>query len=383
MWHNITIMVLNKEPSNELLAELQHLQADLINAFNIINDCSENEKSYLNHQALISNIGSSTRIENAVLTDSEIEWIDTQLKEDSKTTAFEEKKSFILDKLSKDRERSLEEVIGCKEILELVYQQSDEFYPLTESSIRGLHHRLLQYYPRANHFIGRYKVSENKVISRNHDSGEEKIVLKPAMPGTITETAMAELIKWYNSNIKDYPWTILLSSEFVFRFLAIHPFQDGNGRLGRALFLLGLLQSSNKYLSKVVNYISIDRQIEKNKSQYYKVLQQSSQGKFYADPKKYNLDSLHWFFIKVIKSGIQDVYFYREKYRKLQKLSESAVKVLDEFKTNPKRKLKVSDLEKNIELPRRTIQRSLRTLTEQEFIHKLGAGSDTRYQLVF
>jgi Fic family protein len=376
-------MVLSNAPSQELLAELQNLQADLINAFNLINNCSEAEKAYLNHQALISNIGSSTRIENAVLTDSEIEWINTQLKEDSKMTAFEEKKSFILDKLSKDRERSLEEVIGCKEILELVYQQSDELYPLTESSIRGLHHKLLQYYPKANHYIGKYKISENKVVSRNHDSGEERTVLEPASPGTITETAMAELIKWYNANIREYPWTILLSTDFVFRFLAIHPFQDGNGRLGRALFILSLLQSSNKYLSKVAKYISIDRQIEKNKTQYYKVLHQSSGGKFYPDPKNYDLESLYWFFIKVIKSSIKDIYFYQEKYQKLQKLSETAVKVLEEFKTNPKTKIKVSDLEKKTELPRRTIQRSLQTLTKQEFIQKLGAGSDTRYQLVF
>lgn len=376
-------MALSTEPSQELLAELHNLQADLIKACNLIEESGEAEKSYLNRQALISNIGSSTRIENAVLTDNEIEWIDTQLKEDAKPTAFEEKKSFILDKLSKDRERSLEEVIGCKEILEVVFQQFHEFHPLTETIVRGLHHKLLQHYPKAQHFAGQYKSSENKVVSHNHDTGENKTVLEPASPGTITETAMAELVRWYNLHIKEYPWTILLSTEFVFRFLAIHPFQDGNGRLGRALFLLSLLQSPNKYIATVIGYISIDRQIEKNKSQYYQVLQQSSSGKFYADPKQYNLDSLHWFFIKIIKSAIADVYFYHAKYHKLQKLSESATTVLNSFKNNPKPKLKISDLEQDLDLPRRTIQRSLKTLTDKAFIQKLGAGSDTKYQLVF
>lgn len=346
-------------------------------------DCSNDEKSYLNHQALISNIGSSTRIENAVLTDIEIEWLDTQLQEDAKTTAYEEKKSFILDKLSKDRERSVDEVIGAREILEITYQQSEELYPLTESLIRGLHHQLLRHYSKAEHYMGCYKKVENKVVSHNHDTGEKRTVLEPASPGTITETAMAELVKWYNSDIKEYPWTILFSTEFVFRFLAIHPFQDGNGRLGRALFLLSLLQSSNKYIATVVRYISIDRQIEKNKSQYYKVLQQSSQGKFYADAKKYNLDSLHWFFIKVIRAAIADIYFYREKYKKLQKLSEAALAVLNSFKSNPKQKLKVSEIEKFLDLPRRTIQRSLVTLVEKEFVQQLGAGAGTRYQIVF
>lgn len=382
MWHNVG-MVLSNNPSQELLAELQSLQADLVNACNAIEGCSSEEKSYINHQALISNIGSSTRIENAVLTDSEIEWIDTQLQQDGKTTAYDEKKSFILDKLSKDRERSLDEVMGCRAILEIVYDQSQQMYPLTESAVRGLHHQLLQYYSKAEHYTGRYKNLENKVISCNHDTGEKKTVLEPASPGMITETAMSELVKWYNAGIKEYPWTILFASEFVFRFLAIHPFQDGNGRLGRALFLLSLLQSSNKYLSAVVPYIAIDRQIEKNKSQYYKVLQRSSQGKFYADACKYDLDSLHWFFIKVIRAATTDIYFYRDKYQKLQKLSESALAVLDSFKSNPKQKMTVSEIESLLSLPRRTIQRSLRTLTDKEFVRQLGAGAGTRYQIVF
>ena len=92
--------------------------------------------------------------------------------------------------MSKDRERSIEEVLGCKEILEIVYKQYQEFSPLTETVLRGLHHQLLQYYPKADFYAGQYKKLENKVISRNHDTGEEKTVLDPASPGSITETAM-------------------------------------------------------------------------------------------------------------------------------------------------------------------------------------------------
>ena len=156
--------------------------------------------------------------------------------------------------MSKDRERSIEEVLGCKEILEIVYKQYQEFSPLTETVHRGLHHQLLQYYPKADFYAGQYKKLENKVIS-------PKVV---------------------------------------------------------------------------ASYISIDRQIEKNKIQYYKVLQQSSEGKFHPEPKEYNLDSLHWFFIKVLKHSIEDIYFYRSKYQKLQKLSNSAIRVLDSFKVYSK-----------------------------------------------
>jgi len=67
----------------------------------------------------------------------------------------------------------------------------------------------------------------------------------------------------------------------------------------------------------------------------------------------------------------------------LQKLSESALAVLNCFKSNPARRLKVSDIERDINLPRRTIQYALQTLTKKAFIQKLGQKAGTRYQLIF
>ena len=39
---------------------------------------------------------------------------------------------------------------------------------------------------------------------------------------------MRDLIVWYNQTIREHAWPLLVATEFVFRFLAIHPFQDGN-----------------------------------------------------------------------------------------------------------------------------------------------------------
>jgi hypothetical protein len=97
------------------------------------------------------------RIENAVLTDPEVEWVDTILQNNGKTTAFEENKLIILNKLAKDRERSVEEVVGCRFILSTVYLQANELFPLTQAVIRGLHHDLLRYFPPAKSFAGGYK----------------------------------------------------------------------------------------------------------------------------------------------------------------------------------------------------------------------------------
>jgi Fic family protein len=194
---------------------------------------------------------------------------------------------------------------------------------------------------------------------------------------------MADLINWYSASIRESVWPLLVAVEFVFRFLAIHPFQDGNGRLGRGLFLLSLLQSDNKYLCQTVSYLAIDRQIEKNKALYYKVLHQASKGGFCQDPKQYHYNSLARFFIRMMENSLQDIDVYRTRYANLQKLSESARRVLDCFKSSPEKLMKVSDIERQTALPRRTIQYNLKVMKDMEFLQRLGSGAGSRYQLIF
>jgi len=375
--------MLSFTPSQKLENELRILQGDIVETYKNIERLSTEEANYLHRFALISNIGASTRIENAVLTDPEIEWVDTILQKEGKTTAFEENKMYILDKLQKDRERSVEEVVGCRQVLTTVYVQAKELFPLKEAIIRGLHHDLLRYYPQAAYFAGGYKKNSNRVMYINHKTGEQKVVLDPSPPGMITSLAMADLVNWYNLNIRENPWPLLVATEFVFRFLAIHPFQDGNGRLGRTLFILTLLQSGDKYIKEITPYIAIDRHIEQNRSLYYNTLHQCSESKFHDYPQIYEIEPLAWFFIKILRSSLADIEVYRDRYTQLQKLSESGIAVLNCFKSSPEKRLKVSDIEKDTGIPRRTVQYALQTLTKKQFIQKLGQKAGTRYQLIF
>ncbi|MDH5408297.1 MAG: Fic family protein [Gammaproteobacteria bacterium] len=370
-------------PSSKLEKALKTLQGRLAEVSTGLANLSQAEQQYLNKCALISNVGASTRIENAVLTDVEIEWVDTTLSEDGTTTAFESKKAYLLDKLSSDRERSLEEVIGCRDVLHTIYEQAEELFPLTEMSLRGLHHDLLRHYPAANNYAGQYKKVENKVISTNHATGEQHTVLEPTSPGVMTDIAMQELINWYNSTLHEYHWPVLVAVEFIFRFLAIHPFQDGNGRLGRALFILALLQSKDSYLLTLTPYIAIDRHIEQHKATYYRVLHECSEGKFQTDPAQYRYEKLALFFLEMLNRAINDIELYRKRYGDLQKLSETALAVLNIFKASPERRLKIAEIEQGTTIPRRTIQYALKTLTDKQFIQKLGSGPGSRYQLVF
>ncbi len=375
--------MLSFTPSGRLEKALKAVQAEVNRLAAELARVPDAEASWLHRWALISTIGASTRIENAVLTDAEIDWVDTALSQDGHVTAFDANKAAILDKLSKDRERSVEEVVGCREVLSIVYLQAAELIPLTESTIRGLHHTLLSFYPAARFYAGGYKTSPNQVISVNHDTGERRVVLDPTPPGPQTEAAMRDLVHWYNQTIREHAWPLLVATEFVFRFLAIHPFQDGNGRLGRALFLLALMQGDDPDFARVIRFISIDRQIERHRPLYYSVLHQASGGRFHEDPRLYQLDGLASFFLRMLENALADIAILRGRYAALQRLSESAVTVLTCFRSTPERRLKVADLVAETGLVRRTVQNALVSLTRTGLLQRLGAGPGTRYQLIF
>ena len=247
------------------------------------------EKEQIHRYAWISMVGASTRIENAILTDSEIDWLDSILGEDGKQTALDSHRKEIEDKLSKDKERSVEEVAGCRTVLLLIYQQAKDYLPLTELTIRSLHFELLRHFSKPGIKKGDYKDKPNSVIEENCATGKKRNIFKTADPGIETQMAMKDLVDWYNKAVREEPWPIAVACEFVYRFLAIHPFQDGNGRLGRALMLMCLLHCSNDKLAEVVFYLAIDRHIERHKEEYYIVLNQCSMGEYRADPTQYQI----------------------------------------------------------------------------------------------
>lgn len=375
--------MLSFELNQQVLEKLLELKALAAEYYQELLGLDEEEAKFLNHCALVSNIGSSTRIENAVLTNHEIEWLDETLTQDEKTTSFEEHKEFILNKLSKDKQRSIEEVAGCRELLITIYTNCQEFLPLREIYLREFHQILMRHYHKAHHYSGRYKNVTNRVVSINHESGQERIVLEPAAPGAVTEAAMRDLLEWYNHALPGSKWQYLVAIEFVFRFLAIHPFQDGNGRTGRALFLLSLLHSPDKYIRTVAPYLPIDRHIEKHRQRYYTVLRLCSEGKFLTDPSKYDYEPLILFFIKIFKDSLKDIDMFRNKYAKLQKLNELDRKILSVFKYSPEKRLAAKLIAEELEVPIRQMQRSIKRLCEQKFLVKIGQARNVKYQLVF
>ena len=100
------------------------------------------------------------------------------------------------------------------------------------------------------------------------DGKSKGVIFHTAAPFD-TPALMAELIEWTKTQInRKELHPLLIVATFVVVFLHIHPFQDGNGRLSRALTTLLLLQLGYSY----VPYSSFERVIEENKDSYYLAL---------------------------------------------------------------------------------------------------------------
>jgi Fic family protein len=206
----------------------------------------------LKHVATIESIGSSTRIEGSKLSDRDVEQLMTGLNKAS----FES--------------RDEQEVAGYAKVMELVFS-SFAYIPFTENHIKQLHRDLLVHVNKDVPHRGNYKTHTNSVVARDETGKVIGVVFETTTPFD-TPRFMTELVDWYRAERDSKTMHPLLAiSVFVVTFLAIHPFEDGNGRLSRILTTLLLLQAGYAY----VPYSSLESVIEQNKGNYYIALRQT------------------------------------------------------------------------------------------------------------
>jgi len=143
--------------------------------------------------------------------------------------------------------------------------------PFTENHIKQLHQTLLRYCEKDRRHRGNYKTNSNSVAAFDENGAQIGVVFQTASPFD-TPRLMSELVAWVNQEregARAHPLLIIALGVVV--FLEIHPFQDGNGRLSRALTTLLLLQAGYAF----VPYSSLESVIEQNKEAYYLALRQT------------------------------------------------------------------------------------------------------------
>jgi Fic family protein len=255
----------------------------------------------LKHVATIESIGSSTRIEGSRLSDREVEKLMAGLS----NASFDS--------------RDEQEVAGYAKVMELVFT-SWEYIPFNESHIQQLHRDLLFYGDKDEAHRGHYKTHTNSVVARDTDGTLIGVVFETATPFD-TPRLMADLVAWYSGEKERKVLHPLMAiAVFVVTFLAIHPFEDGNGRLSRVLTTLLLLQAGYAY----VPFSSLESVIEQNKGLYYVALRQT-QVTIYQDKQDWELWLL--FFLRSLHAQVKRL----EKKVELEKI---VLAVLPELSLN-------------------------------------------------
>jgi Fic family protein len=245
-----------REPKLTLGPDLVKLVAEIDEfkgRWEALKTLSPDRLSALRKIATIESVGSSTRIEGAKLSDAEVEDLLSQA---------------ISIKLFKTRDE--QEVAGYAEAMDLVFEAYADMR-LTENHIRQLHQTLLRHSDKDERHRGSYKTLPNNVVAFDADGREIGVVFETTSPFD-TPREMEALVAWTRKALDEealHP--LLIIAVFVVTFLAIHPFQDGNGRLSRVLTTLLLLRSGYAY----VPYASLERVIEENKDLYYKALRRT------------------------------------------------------------------------------------------------------------
>jgi Fic family protein len=203
----------------------------------------------LRRVAMIQSVESSNRIEGVTVAADRLE--------------------AIVAKKTTPRGRSEQEVAGYRDVLAAIHTNANRMV-LTPNLILQLHRQM---YARTPERGGLWKERDNAIIEVLPD-GRQVIRFRP-VSASATPEFIKKLCTLYDHAIDQRQVEpLLVIASFVFDFECVHPFRDGNGRIGRLLTLLLLYQAGYE----VGRYISLERIIEESKETYYEVLLKSSQG---------------------------------------------------------------------------------------------------------
>lgn len=299
--------------------------------------------------ATVRSVGASNRIEGNRMSDEEVDVLIQNID------------------ITKLTDRDSQEVVGYFEVLDLISESYTNIH-LTESHIKSLHNSLLKYSAKDQWHKGNYKTHSNAVEASFPD-GTRQIIFQTTEAGYATEDAMRALINWYDTEREVH--SLVKIAAFVYEFLSIHPFQDGNGRLSRLISTLLLLNNGYKW----IEYVSFEHEIENRKSEYYQVLRTCQ-----AQRPKEDVTAWMEFFLGCL-ANIQS--------QLIAKLNRSGL----ETQLSPKEKLiytiiqnrpniQSGEISEKLAIPLPTVKRILSELTNKGLIEKKGSGRSVSYTIL-
>ena len=181
-----------------------------------------------NQEALVS-----SRMEGTISTMDEIMQLDAAMDDDA--DAAQEYRSEVVETLLYQR------------ALRTAQLQMQDGRPLTTSLLKSIHQQLLSFGRGASKTPGSFKTAQNYI----GELGRREVSYMPIAPEKL-ETGMEALMKFIGH--KSVPILLRTALSHV-EFEALHPFQDGNGRIGRMLITLmlwdgGAISAPHFYISR-------------------------------------------------------------------------------------------------------------------------------------
>ena len=340
----ITSQILN------LIAEIDEFKG----AWKALGNLAPDKLVRLKKVATIESIGSSTRIEGSRLSDKEVEMLLANIS------------------IKKFETRDEQEVAGYAELMNIIFQNFEEI-PLSEGFIQQLHSQLLKYSNKDQWHRGAYKKSPNHVVAIDENGKQIGIVFETSTPFE-TPFKMEELVNWTQNQLTEkqlHP--LLIIAIFNVCFLAIHPFQDGNGRLSRVLTTFLLLKTGYVY----VPYSSLEAVIEQQKQGYYLSLRQTQASLNFPET-----DWQPWlvFFLKSLKKQKDNLEIKIEReHILLTKLPEISQDILE--LTRSRGRITISELQQLTTHNRNTLRKHLENLVAIKKLAQHGVGKATWYSL--
>ena len=164
--------------------------------------------------------------------------------------------------------RSEEEVAGYRDVLSEIHANARRM-TLTPERILRFHRQI---YAHTSEKGGAWKEKDNAILEVRPD-GRQIVRFRP-VSALATPEFMEKLCTLYHQMMDQrQAEPLLVIASFIFDFSCIHPFRDGNGRIGRLLTLLLLYRADYE----VGRYVSLERIIEESKETYYEALLKSSE----------------------------------------------------------------------------------------------------------
>jgi len=307
----------------------------------------------LTHSVIVTSTGASNRIEGNRLSDSEVETLYRKLR------------------IKKFKTRDEQEVAGYLEMLELVLENFGEI-PVKESTILQLHGDMLQYSEKDQRHKGQYKFGSNRVEAKDQNGKLLGVIFDPTPPHLVKKE-MQELVDWYQWSVDTkakHP--LLVIANFIFEFLAIHPFQDGNGRASRLLSNLMLLQHGYNFVSVV----SHERLIEASKADYYLALNKAQKT---WKGKKENVTDWLLFFLRIVQGQAKQALRILEGDNIEYLLSAKQLELWRWASDLAGAEFSRKDAIEALDIPPRTVESIIKKLLEMKKLTKIGQGRATRY----